>query len=57
MSSQDLIEQLRDRHRGLEAALVQEINRPLPNTETVADLKRQKLRIKDQIMQLEHSCH
>ncbi len=55
MSSEDTIEQLRAHHHRLEEALGQEIRRPLPNTDTVADLKRQKLRIKDQIVQLEHS--
>lgn len=55
MSSQDRIEELRAQHRNLEQALGLEIARPLPNTDTVADLKRQKLRIKDEIVQLEHS--
>ena len=53
MSSQDRIEELRAQHRSLEQALGLEIARPLPNTDTVADLKRQKLRIKDEIVQLE----
>lgn len=57
MSSQDRIEELRVQHRNLEDALGQEIARPLPNLETVTDLKRQKLRIKDEIVQLEHSSH
>ena len=55
MSSQDRIEELRAQHRNLEQALGLEIARPLPNTDTVTDLKRQKLRIKDEIAQLEHS--
>jgi hypothetical protein len=55
MPSQDLIEDLRAQHRSLEQALGQETSRPLPNLETITDLKRQKLRIKDQIAQLEHS--
>ncbi len=55
MSSQDRIEELRAQHRSLEQALGLEIARPLPNTDTVTDLKRQKLRIKDEIAQLEHS--
>ncbi len=54
MSLQDRIESLRARHRSLEEAIDQEISRPLPNVETLADLKRQKLRIKDEIVQLEH---
>ncbi|HWE73684.1 MAG TPA: YdcH family protein [Stellaceae bacterium] len=55
MSSQDRIEELRVQHRNLDHTLDDEIHRPLPNLDVVADLKRQKLRIKDEIMQLEHS--
>ena len=51
----DRIEELRAQHRCLEAVLGQEITRPMPNLETIADLKRQKLRIKDHIAELEHS--
>lgn len=57
MSSQDRIEELRAQHRSLENALNQEVNRPAPNPEMITDLKRQKLRIKDQIVQLEHAIH
>lgn len=57
MSLQDRIEELRARHRSLEEALGLEISRPLPNPDTITDLKRQKLRIKDTIVQLEHSIH
>ncbi len=55
MSLQDRIETLRARHRSLEEAIDQEISRPMPNMETLTDLKRQKLRIKDEIAQLEHA--
>lgn len=57
MSLQDRIESLRARHRNLEDAIDQEISRPLPNDDTLHDLKRQKLRIKDQIFELEHAQH
>ena len=40
MSLQDRIESLRARHRTLEEAIDQEISRPMPNDETLADLKR-----------------
>ena len=53
----DRIEELRALHRSLENSLGQEISRPAPNVEAIADLKRQKLRIKDEIVQLEHSVH
>jgi hypothetical protein len=54
MSLQDRIETLRARHANLEVAIDREIHRPSPNLDAVSDLKRQKLRIKDEIFQLEH---
>ena len=57
MSSQDRIEELRAQHRSLESTLDQEIHRPLPNLDIVTDIKRQKLRIKDRIAELEHTSH
>jgi hypothetical protein len=56
MSLQDRIESLRARHRSLEDAIDQEVSRPLPNVDAIADLKRQKLRIKDEIALLEHTA-
>ena len=53
MSVQDRIEALREKHAVLERALDEEANRPLPNQEALHDLKRQKLRIKDEIFALE----
>jgi hypothetical protein len=54
MSLQDRIESLRARHRTLEEEIDRETSRPLPNVDHVHDLKRQKLRIKDEIASLEH---
>ena len=53
MSLQDRIEALKERHAMLERAIDEENARPLPNQEAIADLKRQKLRIKDELFQLE----
>ena len=53
MSLQDRIETIREKHAALERALDEENKRPLPNQDAVHDLKRQKLRIKDEIYQLE----
>jgi len=53
MSLNDRIEALRARHQSLELALQEEIHRPLPNDEMIHDIKRQKLKIKDEIHQLE----
>jgi hypothetical protein len=57
MSMHDRVETLRTQHRSLEELIDQEISRPLPNMEVVNDLKRQKLRIKDEIVLLEHTTH
>lgn len=57
MSLSDQIEVLRNRHRGLEQQIDQEISRPLPNADVITDLKRQKLRIKDEIASLEATTH
>jgi len=53
MTVQDRIESLRERHASLERALDEEVHRPFPNHDAVTDLKRQKLRIKDEISALE----
>lgn len=56
MSLSDRIETLRTRHRTIEEQIDQEVSRPLPNLDMVGDLKRQKLRIKDEIALLEHAA-
>ncbi len=53
MSMQDRIEALREKHALLDRAIDEETHRPLPNQEAIYDLKRQKLRIKDELFQLE----
>ncbi len=57
MSLNDRIETLRTRHRTLEEQIDLEVARPSPNMDAVNDLKRQKLRIKDEITELEHTTH
>ena len=53
MSQQDRIEALKEKHALLERAIDEESHRPLPDQAAIHDLKRQKLRIKDEIYQLE----
>jgi hypothetical protein len=53
MTLQDRLETLRARHAHLEAEIDKEGCRPHPDGETISDLKRQKLRIKDEIFALE----
>lgn len=50
MSLQDRIESLKARHAALDSAIETEARRPLPNDAQVTDLKRQKLRIKDELL-------
>jgi hypothetical protein len=53
MSLQDRIEALKTKHAELDRAIDEENRRPLPNQDAVSDLKRQKLRVKDEIFLLE----
>jgi hypothetical protein len=39
------------KHAGLERRLQQELNRPLPDLATLQSLKKQKLRLKDELLQ------
>lgn len=54
MSQEERIEALRARHEALEIKLDAENNRPHPDDVVVAELKKQKLRLKDQIENLIH---
>lgn len=49
MSLQDRQEALKAKHATLEAAIEEEIRRPMPDNNTITDLKRRKLRIKDEL--------
>jgi hypothetical protein len=40
---------LQEKHRGLENRLKEEMNRPAPDEATIQMLKKQKLRIKEEI--------
>lgn len=40
---------LEAKHAGLEAQLVNELQRPVPDTGMLASLKKQKLRLKDEM--------
>jgi hypothetical protein len=55
MVSQEQIEALRAKHARLEQAIDEESHRPLPDTVQIHSLKREKLRIKDEIARLTHS--
>jgi hypothetical protein len=53
MSLQDRIESLKVRHAALESAIAEETRRPFPNEVQIGDLKRQKLKIKDEINRID----
>jgi hypothetical protein len=53
MSQTDRIDALKQQHAALERAIDEENARPMPNRDAISDLKRQKLRIKDELFHLE----
>lgn len=54
MASAERIESLRKRHHQVDEELHTETIRPNPDPATVASLKKQKLRLKDEISRLGH---
>ena len=52
MNVEEQVASLKARHAELEEALSQEVARPLPDAATIADLKKRKLRIKDELAKL-----
>ncbi len=54
MSTESHIVQLREKHANLKQQIDVEIHRPEPDSIRISDLKKQKLRIKDEIARLEH---
>ena len=52
MSVRDRIETLQTKHAALERELDEEAHRPLPNIETLTRIKREKLRLKDEMSRL-----
>ena len=52
MTLQARIETLKDRHADLEARIASEDRRPAPDSETMGLLKREKLRLKEEMARL-----
>jgi hypothetical protein len=52
MATTHSLDNLKAKHAQLENALEQENHRPHPDDVLIADLKRQKLKIKDQIAEM-----
>ena len=47
--------QLRDKHSHLHRKIEEEEQRPVPDSLRISEMKRAKLRIKDEIVELKHS--
>jgi hypothetical protein len=52
MTMDDRIESLKAKHSRLEHEIDEEVHRPLPDAIHVTELKREKLRIKDEILRM-----
>jgi len=52
MAFEDRIDSLRTRHQALEAALKLECRRPHPDDTILAKIKKEKLRLKDEMSRL-----
>ena len=55
MVSQEQLDSLKTKHAGLEKAIDEEAHRPLPDTVQIHTLKREKLKINDEITRLSRS--
>ena len=53
MGSEKHLSSLQDKHAELEQAIEDENNRPLPDEMHIQELKREKLRIKDEIARMD----
>jgi len=54
MNLEEHIEALKTKHEALETAIDKESNRPHPDDITIANLKKRKLRIKDELAEMRH---
>lgn len=59
MSTQARIRSLEDRHGAIERRIFEEEVRPMPNSDELNRLKREKLRLKDEMERLrgDHTTH
>ncbi|MHA1565965.1 MAG: YdcH family protein [Alphaproteobacteria bacterium] len=53
VESQQPVETLREKHANIQQMLDDEARRPMPDQGTISQLKREKLKIKDRIAELE----
>lgn len=57
MAVEDRIRTLQQKHANLDQALLREAARALPDDTKVMEIKREKLRIKDSIVELSRTAH
>lgn len=55
MTTQPRIDELKRRHATLDEAIDGETHRPLPDQAVIADMKKQKLKLKEEISEMEHA--
>lgn len=55
MSSFERLDSLKARHAGLEAQIAEEARKPHPDDTTIHALKKEKLKLKDEIARLERT--
>ncbi len=57
MALESHIQELADKHHKLDEQIHDELHRPLPDELTIAELKKRKLRLKEEIERLRHELH
>lgn len=57
MGLESHIQELADKHHKLDEQIHEELLRPLPDDLTLAELKKRKLRLKEEIERLRHELH
>lgn len=57
MSLEDRVGSLRTKHQSLDEQLVSESSRPHPDETLLARIKREKLKLKDELARLEATAH
>ena len=57
MSLEERVGALRNRHQSLEQQLANENSRPHPDDVVIAKLKREKLKLKDELARLQAPAH
>ncbi len=54
MNVEERVDSLKSKHARLQVEIDEEIHRPMPDSVHLAELKRERLRIKDEIEQIDH---